>query len=127
MCRYCGGDTVEGFGIHAVVGPFAALVAADQAPVDQQLHVMRHRGLGQPSGSVRSQMQASPPSDAAMRDTSLSHAGSASALNNEARRSAATVRTPVEAAAVAHTADQAAKLACELGMESLQSVHGDLG
>ncbi|UXA15504.1 hypothetical protein KXD97_24290 [Mycobacterium sp. SMC-8] len=39
----------------------------------------------------------------------------------------ATVRTPVEATAVAHTADQAARLACELGMESLQSVHGDLG
>ena len=39
----------------------------------------------------------------------------------------ATVRTPVEATAVAHTADQAARLACELGMESLQRVHGDLG
>lgn len=39
----------------------------------------------------------------------------------------ATVRTPVEFTAVAESAEQAARLACEKGMESLQSVHGDLG
>ena len=36
-------------------------------------------------------MHASPPSDAAMSDTSMTRAGSASALNIDARRSAATV------------------------------------
>src|SRR4029079_13396123 len=39
----------------------------------------------------------------------------------------ANVRTSVEATAVAETADQAARLACEKAMEYLQSVHGDLG
>jgi hypothetical protein len=39
----------------------------------------------------------------------------------------ANVRTAVEATAVAGTADEAARLACEKGMEYLQSVHGDLG
>ena len=39
----------------------------------------------------------------------------------------ATVRTPVGDTAVAETAEQAARRACEKGMEYLQSVHGDLG
>ncbi len=39
----------------------------------------------------------------------------------------ATVQTPVEYTAVAQTAEQAVRLACEKGMESLQNVHGDLG
>lgn len=47
MGRHCGGDAVQGFGVDAVVGPFAALVAADEATVDEQFHVMRHRGLAQ--------------------------------------------------------------------------------
>ena len=47
MGRHCGSDAVQGFGIHAVVGPFAALVSADEAAVDEQLHVMGHRGLAQ--------------------------------------------------------------------------------
>lgn len=39
----------------------------------------------------------------------------------------ANVRTAVEATAIAETADNAARLACEKAMEYLQSVHGDLG
>ena len=47
LCRYCGGDAVEGVGIYAVIGPFAALVAADEAAVDEQLHMVRDGGLAQ--------------------------------------------------------------------------------
>lgn len=47
MRRYCDGDAVQGFGVDAVVGPFAALVTADETAVDEQLHVVRHRGLAQ--------------------------------------------------------------------------------
>lgn len=39
----------------------------------------------------------------------------------------ATVRTPVEATAVAHTADHAARLACEKAMEYLRSLTDNVG
>src|SRR6478752_3034355 len=41
------GERFERLRHHGVVGPFAALFAGDQAGVDEQFHVMRHRRLRQ--------------------------------------------------------------------------------
>ena len=45
--RHGGGDAVQRFGVDPVVRPLSALLATDETAVDEQLHMVGHRGLAQ--------------------------------------------------------------------------------
>ena len=92
----------------AEVGPAPALLALDEAGLEQDLQVVADRRLRRPSGSVRWQTQASPPGCAWIRLRSRRRAGSARALSapRELFRLAGVERGPAAAAGTTRRASR---------------------
>lgn len=80
-------------------------------------------GWVSPTGSVRSQMHASPDSLAAINETSLTRVGSPSALNIRASRSACPSSNAPPVSGVQHAARSAIKGSVTAGMGSVCHTH----
>lgn len=117
-----GRNPVESLRVEAVVGPLPALIAANQSAINQQFHVMGHGGLAQSErfGEVADARFAAV--GGRDEDTSLTRAGSASALNTAARRSAAAVSSTPPVSGEQHAATSApVNGAVTVGMPSMMT------